>query len=615
MGVRMESVSRMFNTGRDTVCDFPNRSLSKLAITCLFFFFHPVAAHGAPLLPAGVEQPAPGVYASEDESGCCWLRPAARFTIARPPHADLVTLDFVIPPYAAGRKPTALTVSAGGRSQTVCCFGVGEHQATFHLPKRYRPHEELQFASSTQFVPAERGLNADRRVLTVLLKSAITVNSATGDVYVGMEPASSNLLLPRWRIVADAVCLVLAASLMLLLARRPKWMWISVLLSAPFLFPVPVYGTTISLEKIVIVLAAVALLLRKDFRTVALYGSGRWMLGALLLFIVDMALSSVGAHFHGAAIRETLKAAEYAAAFAIVYGAYLVDPDEAALQSTLIALTCIVSFLAFAQPFAEPVQRTLVSGHIVARIAGPLEGPNQLSAFLGILLVALIALAKRFTEPLALALGLGIVALALTFSRGGIAAFVFGAAVAVALRVWPQRKIAVAATAAVICGGLLVLTIVAALKFPDPALDRIFGSSDAFNGGLGSRTALWHAAVLLWRMHPVLGVGPGNYELLVGALLPGVRTHANGYFFQILAEQGVAGVVLLLALVIVPAAIFIRNANNRFGIAGFAVVAALGFHQLLDGLLLYPKVGIEYWGCIAIAAAALSAVPIQKTVL
>ena len=576
---------------------------------CVLFLASGGVSNAIPmLLPAGVERPIRALYPSTDEAGCCWLGPAATFSIERPAQADRVTVDFVLPPYAVGPKPTAITLTVLGRAQRVCCFSAGEHEATFRLP-RGRGKVNLTVASSSRFVPAEKGLNQDRRVLTILLKRVMTVDSATGDVFVGTEPFSSNLLLPRWRVIFDAVCLFATASILIVLLRRPRWAWIALLVTAPFLFPVPIYGTTITVEKLVIVLAAVAMLARKEFRAAIVTGPGRWILAGLVAFAADMAMSSATAHFGAAALRETLKGAEYAAAFAIAYGAYAIDPDEGALRSVLTVLACIVSVLAFAQPSVEAVQHTMLLGHVVPRIAGPLEGPNQLGAFLGIILVALIALSKRFSASFGLAMALGGFALLFTLSRGSIAAFALGAAAVLALRFRPDRRTAVAVTATLLFAVVFGMTVFAAVNFPNAGLDRLFGGSDAYNGGLGSRVALWHAAIIFWKTHPLLGVGPGNFELLVGTILPGVRTHPNGYFFQVLAEQGVAGVVFLLGLIVVPAIVFARNISSRFALAGMGVLIVLTFHQLIDGLFPYPKVGIEYWALIAISTAAIFVLP------
>lgn len=126
-----------------------------------------------------------------------------------------------------------------------------------------------------------------------------------------------------------------------------------------------------------------------------------------------------------------------------------------------------------------------------------------------------------------------------------------------------------------------------------------------YKGGLGSRSELWSAAIALWHQHPVLGVGPNNFELLVGSFFPGVRTHVNGQLLQALAEGGVVGLLALLAMI--AATLYaLRRGAGVLGIAVFAMVLGFWTHELFDSLLLYPKVGLAYWTLIAIALAALS---------
>lgn len=516
-------------------------------------------------------------------------------------------MDFVIPPFAADAKQTRLTLLVDGVLRSSCCYGIGEHQAAFRLPATNDGPRRARviLISSSRFVPAQRGLNEDRRVLAVLLKRVLTVTSSTGDMYLDGTPVSANLLLPRWRVVLDAIGLAIAGlSLLLLVRKQPKYAWIAILVSAPFLLPVPIYGTTISLEKVVIILSAVMMFSRRRYWTAALVGPGRWIVGALLLFVADMALSGSVAAFHAAALREMMKFAEYALASAVAYGAFLMGRDENALQGTLCWIICAVSVLAFAQPLVEPVQRTLVDGQVIPRLAGPLEGPNQFSAFLGITLIVTASLARRFSFGLGVSFVLGGMALILTLSRGGIVAFFAGLIFSLALIKWPLRKRATIFSGLALGVAVLATTAWAALAFPNMALDRVFGGADAYNGGLGSRAALWHTALVLWRPHPILGIGPGNYELLVGSILPGVRTHPNGYFFQVLAEQGVFGLALFLVLILTIGSVLARYLPSRQAAAGLGVLVAMMFHQLIDGLFPYPKVTIEFWALIAILVAA-----------
>jgi hypothetical protein len=83
-----------------------------------------------------------------------------------------------------------------------------------------------------------------------------------------------------------------------------------------------------------------------------------------------------------------------------------------------------------------------------------------------------------------------------------------------------------------------------------------------------TRRALWRAAVVLWREHPLLGIGPDNfrrrYEAVLGTAPTGqpytdTRIHANSLYFETLADLGLAGIAALAWI-------------------GLALVRALGLH-------------------------------------
>jgi O-antigen ligase len=178
-----------------------------------------------------------------------------------------------------------------------------------------------------------------------------------------------------------------------------------------------------------------------------------------------------------------------------------------------------------------------------------------------------------------------------------------------AIRYAPQhRRLTAAVTAIVFAAlfGLATASFAGALHGP---VERVFGSTNAadrFNGGLGVRSDLWHGAFEMWRAHPLLGVGPGNYELQIGRQDPGVRTHANSMFFQVLAEQGTAGFIAMLAVVAASIGAFVRRLDEPLALGACIAAIAITFHQVLDCMWLYTKVGVMWWLVLAIGAAAVA---------
>ena len=182
---------------------------------------------------------------------------------------------------------------------------------------------------------------------------------------------------------------------------------------------------------------------------------------------------------------------------------------------------------------------------MLPRIAGPLEGPNQLAGYFDVAIPVLLALTlARGSRNRLLPAALTIAACAdlLTFSRAGLAAQL--AAMLIVIAIARPRWGALRVVAAVAAAGLRRLGVFGATG----TLSRLTSFDDADRPtGLGTRSELWHAAIMLWRSHPWLGVGGGNYELeLPRAGVTDAQTHANSLYLQSLAE---GGVVLFLATI------------------------------------------------------------------
>ncbi len=147
-----------------------------------------------------------------------------------------------------------------------------------------------------------------------------------------------------------------------------------------------------------------------------------------------------------------------------------------------------------------------------------------------------------------------------------------------------------------------------------PGVLRVSLQPSLYAGGVGNRSELWAAALRMWRDRPVFGVGAGNFELELPRYgVFGVRTHANSWYLQSLAE---GGIVLLTATVAFVAAISAAlggkdllarlRGGSPWVLAALAATVALALHQVVDLLVFYPKVGGAWWLLVGIAAAARS---------
>jgi O-antigen ligase len=276
-------------------------------------------------------------------------------------------------------------------------------------------------------------------------------------------------------------------------------------------------------------------------------------------------------------------------------------------------VTALVGLGAFLDE-REPHSFAIVHGHVVARISGALEGPNQFAGFLDLMLPVLAAAligspslgAAIERIGVTFAIAIGGVADVLTLSRAGIVAAILGC-LSVLTRSLSQLRsprMQRALGLVVFCVAATVVASGSASRFLD------VGTSDhARETGLGNRAELWHAAVDLWRTSPVLGIGPGNYELeLPRAGVTDAQTHANSLPLQTLAEQGLIGELLLVAVVSVQLLLFFRYSTKEPLVLGaFAATIAFYAHQLVDDLVFYPKVGLEASVIFGLAAGFIAA--------
>lgn len=397
----------------------------------------------------------------------------------------------------------------------------------------------------------------------------------------------------------------------MLTARRPAYGLGALLVTTPIDFSHDLLATTVTLPKCV--LLGVLLGLTTYPRAIAALRRppAPLLLGALAFYIFATALTLLVAVHLGPAVRETLKWIEYAALFGTAYCCYALDRgDQVLVRAAAIAAT-VVSLSALAQEFAGAPSGLYIGSAIVPRIAGLLEGPNQLSGYGAIAVATLGAWALvRRSALLGFALGLTVCADILTFSRAGIVSL--GIVIGVLAlwggrRAWPALKPALLGAIAGALG-----TIWWAIYAHTPGVLRVSLAPSAYAGGVGNRDELWRAAWRMWRDRPLLGVGAGNYELVLPQYgVYGVRTHANSWYLQSLAEGGLVLFAATLALVAATIRAFVQRpfvqrlrAQSPWVAAALAASVALACHQLVDNLVFFPKVGGAWWLLLGIGAAA-----------
>lgn len=418
---------------------------------------------------------------------------------------------------------------------------------------------------------------------------------------------------PPEPLIAIAYAAVLVG-LTFLTMRRPVYGVAALIAVQPFGLYSDVFHTTITLSKVVLCAVLLGLLGHsKSFASLRERVAIRFVLAGVLL-IAATALSIMQAQYVLPALRETFKAAEYIAMFVAVYAAYRIEPNRKVICKTVTAIGILIALIAVSEEIIGAPSGMLLNNHVVPRVAGPLEGPNQLAAYLDISLPLMLAFAIGASDALLIgAISLGVFADVLTFSRGGAVGAIAGTITVMLIYRRNLREPLVAVLAGVGSG----IAVAAAWGLGAHSFDLYRPgslSTAGYAGGVGSRSELWKAALHLWLRRPWLGIGAGNYELeLPQAGLRGIRTHANSLYVQALVEGGLPLLAATLWLTWTSIATFVRDRAQSPLIAGaLAASIALAVHQVADFLTFYPKVGGWWWIVLALGAAEFARVNALK---
>ncbi|MBV8170546.1 MAG: O-antigen ligase family protein [Candidatus Eremiobacteraeota bacterium] len=420
---------------------------------------------------------------------------------------------------------------------------------------------------------------------------------------------------PLTALSAVAFALAGLAALWLSL-RRPQWAAALLAFSIPFAFYRDVLGTTVTLEKVVIIGVAIGLVMR-GAPLVPAGTAARRILIASLVVLAAIALSGIGATYAGPVLREALKQLEYIVMFWCAASLIVEQRDDARwLEAGLISGVFVVAVDAIAQGLVGGAPSGVwINGHRLPRVAGPLEGPNQLAGFLEIslpvLLLSPLLFGERLRVPRWIALFAVALAIPMTLSRSGVAFALFAFVLVWFVDRAAARRSWLPFAAGTVAGFAIAFQWYWGATHSFALLGDIFRLSEVplqDPGGVGTRNELWSAALTMFAAHPLLGVGAGNFEHLLGSVgLVNVQTHANSLWLQTLAEQGLVGFVALLALyVVVLRECSVGLASSWLARAALIATLCMLLHQVVDDLFFFPKVGLLWWLLVGAAAGDLA---------
>jgi O-antigen ligase len=249
------------------------------------------------------------------------------------------------------------------------------------------------------------------------------------------------------------------------------------------------------------------------------------------------------------------------------------------------------------------------TGEIVGRVTAGFSQPNQLGGFLVVLVPLAITGALLARRGRLLFAAAGVVAaygVYVSFSRGALV----GLALVPFVFLRGRRLLLV--------GPLVVLVVL--VSAPSLVRER-FATLTTSSGELSTRVDIWRAAANIWERHPFIGVGLGDFPTAYSELsIPGKAflpatvfqppPHAHNVFLQLLAEEGLLGLISFLAIIAlgIRTTLRLRRKSDRqarlIGSGLLAALLAFLVHNQFDVTLEDPQTGLYIFVLFGLIAAA-----------
>jgi O-antigen ligase len=397
-----------------------------------------------------------------------------------------------------------------------------------------------------------------------------------------LAPATS--ISPGAAVGAGVGAVIVIAALVVLMRRRADAFPLLAILALPFRLPISADGRTVNLLiPLYLVVAAGVLahllpsLLAREQRGL---GTLEWLLLASIALYAVQALYSA----------DKAKAGENLAFFYVPFALlFLLLRDVRWTQELL--LRCLAIAVALAVVFAgigfvEYARKELfLNPKVVAanqydnyfRVNSLFFDPNVYGRFLALVMIALSAVVlwrRRERDVLAAgALLLWLLAgLVTSFSQSSIAALLLGLAVLAAYR-WDVRATLYAAGALVVAGLLVVALAPASLHF------GLKGNGGSASNATSGRTKLVEGGLELFAERPLQGYGSGSfqteYERHSATGAQNATSASHTIPVTVAAEQGIVGLALYVALLVVAFVTLLRGAGRPPPAAGGSDAATL----------------------------------------
>ncbi len=260
------------------------------------------------------------------------------------------------------------------------------------------------------------------------------------------------------------------------------------------------------------------------------------------------------------------------------------------------------------------------------RVSSFFASPNQFAGYLNLLLPVMLATLlsakdKRSRTLWGLLTAMALAAGLATQSRAGLAAGLV-ACVLVALlgrarnRVRPPRTPGPGYRTPLLVAVGVLFGLIASAGLFGPSCKKALESFERRQAGF-ERLGYYRFGWEIFRNHPLLGVGPGNYQALARQRQDRARsskqtvprrltTHVHSLYLQLCVDFGLAGLTGFLFLIGCLARAFLKSwKQSIWGVAGLGVLTAFVLHNLLDVTI--PSLGLEtglVLGALCLASAS-----------
>ncbi len=294
--------------------------------------------------------------------------------------------------------------------------------------------------------------------------------------------------------------------------------------------------------------------------------------------------------------------------------------DEKTLNTVLktwivVGLLCALSGMYELIAITIPAVKKLSTGTITfwgpsVRVSAMKETPHRVGFILNVCLLIIvpqfvISQSKKFKAYLVFCISTAVVIIISTMSRSTWIACFYGVT---CCSFYSKR---LAKTLIISCVAVILLYFLLAPESLQHAItERFKGVLDPLEtSSIEGRSSVWTAGIEMFRQRPLIGVGIGSFSVLAAKFGSEILDAPHDVYVFFLAEFGLIGVTIFLALIATNFLLLIRglryitNDANKFVLFGLFIGLSIYF---LQGLVVsYKFIEMEIWALLGLATVAL----------